>query len=793
MHPALKALLRALLASAALVLTLLLTGAAGAATLPSGFSEALVAEGLAAPTAMAFAPDGRLFVTEQGGRVRVIGADGRLRTAPFATLEVDERGERGLLGIAFDPAFAVNSYVYLYSTAGAPYAHNRITRVRAAGDVAVADSQTVILQLNPLSEATNHNGGALHFGPDGKLYAAVGDNANGANAQRLDTLLGKILRLNPDGSVPADNPFVGSATGVNAAVWALGLRNPFTFTFARDTGRMFVNDVGQAAWEEINDGVAGGNYGWPESEGPTSDPRFRSPVYAYRNGTGTDAGCAITGGAFYNPPLAVFPPEYVGDYFFADFCGGWIRRLDATDGSVAGFASGIGAPVDLTVGDDGALYVLARAPGSVTRIFATSSAAPGITRQPASQTVAAGRSASFSVAASGAPPLTIQWQRDGVDIPGATGATYTLLSAQVADSGARFRARLTNTAGAAMSAEAVLTVTPGSAPTGTIETPPPGALYRAGDTIAYSGSAADAEDGTLPASAFTWRVDFHHDLHSHPTVPATSGVRGGSFTIPTSGETSANVWYRIVLTVQDSAGLSHTSFRDVRPRTAAVRLASDPPGLELRLDGQPVTAPVTFTGVVGVERTVSAPSPQTLGGRTWVFERWSDGGAPLHTISTPESDTTLTAVFRPVPEQGRGLRGEYFGAANLSGSRLVRTDAAIDFDWAAGSPDPLLGSDGFSVRWTGELEPRYSESYTLTTSSDDGVRLWVDGRLLIDHWNDHPVTDASGTLTLIAGRRYSVRLEYYENRGLAAARLTWASASQTREPIPANRLSPPSS
>ena len=96
------------------------------------------------------------------------------------------------------------------------------------------------------------------------------------------------------------------------------------------------------------------------------------------------------------------------------------------------------------------------------------------------------------------------------------------------------------------------------------------------------------------------------------------------------------------------------------------------------------------------------------------------------------------------------------------------------------------------MRWTGELEPRYSESYTLTTSSDDGVRLWVDGRLLIDHWNDHPVTDASGTLTLIAGRRYSVRREYYENRGLAVARLTWASASQTREPVPASRLSPPS-
>jgi len=165
MQPASTASLRVLLASATLVLALLLPGAAGAATLPSGFSETLLAEGLTAPTAMAFAPDGRLFVTEQGGRVRVIGVDGRLRAAPFAALSVDDRGERGLLGIAFDPAFAANSYVYLYSTATAPYAHNRISRVRAEGDVAVPGSQTVILELNPLGEATNHNGGALHFGP----------------------------------------------------------------------------------------------------------------------------------------------------------------------------------------------------------------------------------------------------------------------------------------------------------------------------------------------------------------------------------------------------------------------------------------------------------------------------------------------------------------------------------------------------------------------------------------------------------------------------------------------------
>ena len=139
----------------------------------------------------------------------------------------------------------------------------------------------MILELDNLSGATNHNGGALAFGPDGKLYAAVGENANGANAQTLANLHGKMLRLNSDGTIPTDNPFYTTATGRNRAIWALGLRNPFTFAFNPNGPEMFINDVGQNTWEEINDGRAGANYGWPTTEGATSDPRFVSPRYAY--------------------------------------------------------------------------------------------------------------------------------------------------------------------------------------------------------------------------------------------------------------------------------------------------------------------------------------------------------------------------------------------------------------------------------------------------------------------------------------------------------------------------------
>ena len=340
---------------------------ADAATVPAGFTDSLVAAGLANPTAMALAPDGRIFVCEQGGTLRVI-KNGVLLAAPFLTVTVDSSGERGLLGVAFDPNFVSNQLVYIYYTATTPTVHNRISRFTAAGDVAMAGSETIVMDLEGLSTATNHNGGALHFGSDGNLYVAVGDNANGNNAQSLSNRLGKMLRISSTGGIPLDNPFFNQATGDNRAIWALGLRNPFTFSFQPGVGRMFINDVGQSTWEEINDGIAGSNYGWPTCEGFCNPPNasFRDPIFAYANDAQT---CAITGGAFYNPQVAQFPSNYIGNYFFADFCGGWIRTLDPAMGNaVAGFATGISLPVDLQVSADGFLYYLARGSGSVNRI-----------------------------------------------------------------------------------------------------------------------------------------------------------------------------------------------------------------------------------------------------------------------------------------------------------------------------------------------------------------------------------------------------------------------------------------
>ena len=339
------------------------SGTAAAATLPSGFSETLIASGLRQPTAMTFAPDGRLFVCEQGGTLRVI-KNGVLLPTPFVSLTVSSVGERGLLGVAFDPQFASNRFVYVYYTATTPNVHNRVSRFIAAGDVAQAGSETILMDLEPLG-ATNHNGGAIHFGTDGKLYIAVGENAVGANSQTLANRLGKILRINADGSIPTDNPFYNQAIGVNRSIWALGLRNPFTFAVQPLSGEMHINDVGQNTWEEINLGVAGANYGWPATEGPTSNPAYRSPLLAYTHAS--SGGCAISGGAFHSMLTVRLPYRYWGAYFFADLCGGWIRARHI-NGDVSELAAGISQPVDLAFASDDSLYYLARGGGSTTGV-----------------------------------------------------------------------------------------------------------------------------------------------------------------------------------------------------------------------------------------------------------------------------------------------------------------------------------------------------------------------------------------------------------------------------------------
>ena len=442
--------------------------------------------------------------------------------------------------------------------------------------------------------------------------------------------------------------------------------------------------------------------------------------------------------------------------------------------------------------EDGSLYYVARVNGGTTGVvyrITYGATAPAITSQPTSRSVAPGTSVTFSVRASGAAPLRYQWQRNGANIPGATSQDYTLASAATTDNGARFRAVVSNDYGSTTSAEAVLTVTSNQAPTATIATPATGTLYSGGSTISFSGTGTDPEDGTLAASAFTWQVDFHHDTHSHPFMAATSGMTSGAFTVPTTGETSANVWYRIYLTVRDSAGATHTVQRDVLPRKVTLTLATSPAGLQLELDGQPIATPASFEAVAGIVRALEAPG-QTSGTTTYEFVSWSDGGAAAHSVSTPAVNTTYTATFRQAATGGGGLSATYFNNVDFTGTTVTRIDPGIDFTWGTGSPASAIAADTFSARWTGEVEAPYSGTYTFYTVSDDGVRLWVNGVQLVNHWSNQGASKDRGTIALTAGQRYSIRMEYYENGGKATARLLWSHASIAKAPVPASRLFP---
>ncbi len=632
-------------------LALLPATAVDAATLPAGFSEAQVAGGLANPTAMAVAPDGRIFVCLQDGQLRVIKHDVLLPT-PFLSVQTDSVGERGLLGVTFDPNFTSNGFVYVYYTATSPILRNRVSRFTASGDVAQPGSGKVIFELDPLvATRKNHNGGALHFGQDGKLYIAVGDNMfPWDNAQNTSNLFGKLLRINPDGTMPSDNPFFNQFTDNNRAIWALGLRNPFTFAVQPTSGRIFINDVGEETWEEINEGTAGANYGWPATEGMHSDERYQNPLFAYGHGDGSTRGCSITGGAFYNPAVLQFPAQHADDYFFADFCNGWIRRLDPQTMQVSSFASGILNPVDLRVSSDGSLYYLSRGNsgagnGKVVKIHYGAGQAPGIAAHPASVTVSVGQSATFSVSASGSAPLSYQWQRNGENISGANGASYKVSSSGLFDNGARFRVIVANSAATVTSNEAILTVTTTKPPVATITTPASGTTYAAGERIVYTGSAVDPEDGALPPSAFTWWVVFHHADHEHPFISPSSGSANGEFVVPSIGETSTDVWYRIHLKVIDSVGLAHTMYRDIKPRTVQLTVKTEPTGLRIMLDEQPVKDRATIRSVVGMARSIRILTPQQHNGKWYHYKRWSQGGGPAVLVTTPPKDTIFTAIF----------------------------------------------------------------------------------------------------------------------------------------------------
>ncbi|MGB7156792.1 MAG: PQQ-dependent sugar dehydrogenase [Tepidisphaeraceae bacterium] len=663
-----------------------------AANLPSGFREVQVVTGLPEVTSMDFSPDGRLFITELDGSVRVVKNGQKLAT-PFLQLNVDRYNNRGLIGIEFDPNFAVNRYVYVFYSTPDPSnpdvvdnnSVNRVSRFRASNtnkDVYETGSEVVLLNNIP-NDLGGHNGGAMHFGKDGMLYVTTGETGISTYAQDLNSLAGKILRLNvknyPNSIIPSDNPFVGQS-GRRPEIWAYGLRHPYTAAIHPVTGQYFANDVGSDKWEEINEIQKGKNYGWNKVEGNSSNSAYKNPIYQYSH---NGSGAAIVGSTFYTANQ--FPTSYQDQYFFADFEDGWVKVLNPATKAVTNFATNLKAPVDLDVGPDGALYYLAyndrysttanrsvykfeyvgegnRAPSAEYAVNPTSGTAP--------------LAVTFDASESSDPdgdPLTYFW--DFGD-----GATSTeMIVTHTYESAGVFQPTLVATdSGGLFDHDTLPTINANnSVPTGTITLPATGTTYRAGDTIAFAGAGADPEDGTLGNSSFSWSVRLFHNTHAHPFL-TFNNTQADSFTIPNPpDEVEANQWYRIMLTVTDSAGGTHSSFVDVTPLTSVVTLGTNVPGLNVELDGQAVPDGTAFTGVENAIRTIGAAAIQVLDGRWYQFESWSDGGAAQHPINTPIDDGSYTAnyVEIPVPESA---------TIPASGDTYVRDGASASLNFGDG-------------------------------------------------------------------------------------------------------------
>jgi glucose/arabinose dehydrogenase len=401
------------------------TAAASVATLPAGFSDEIVASGIRQATVMAFLPDGRILIAGKPGTIQVV-KNGSLLPTPLLDISQDNPdvsarrinyySDRGLVGLAIDPNFATNGYIYVnyaYAIPGQNLADPtvaHISRFTVVGDTASPSSEKVIVgTINTPCPATPdggdclpnyygvHQGGNLRFAPDGMLFASTGDgsqfntsDAKSLNAQNINSLAGKILRIDTNGAGLNTNPFWNQNPNPNAAsskVWAVGFRNPFRVNFRPGTSIPYVGDVGNDKWEEVNVGATGANFGWPCFEGPdqgaslfrtssvctplyTNPPPsgLKAPLTAYSH---NGAGAAVTGGAFYTGTS--YPTQYRGAYFFADYANGWIKYLtvNASDGLVNGatdFASSVTAPTDVEMGPDDSLYYLSFAYDSTSAL-----------------------------------------------------------------------------------------------------------------------------------------------------------------------------------------------------------------------------------------------------------------------------------------------------------------------------------------------------------------------------------------------------------------------------------------
>jgi glucose/arabinose dehydrogenase len=709
------------------------------------FQNEVLATGFDLPTTFEFLPDGRMLVAELQGKVKVLPPP-YTQADPGLFLQITNIGsagvQQGVYDLVLDPDFTNNHYYYVFYTLGTPN-HDRVSRFTAnAAVTGTVPGSELVLYEDPQDADAEHHGGALNFANDGKLLFTTGEHFQAQLAPLLTSPRGKVHRINPDGTIPTDNPFYdGSGPNVDS-IWARGLRNPFRAYYDPPTGRLFIGDVGgndpSTSKEEVDLGVRGANYGWPDSEGPCAAP-CTSPLLSYPH-AGRDA--AVTGGFVYHG--TAFPAAYRGAYFYADYAQNWIRGLtldaggtvtgtfnfEPADGSVDGPYGDI---VYLAEGPDGALYYAdlgysdesgTYGVSKIRRIkYVQSNRAPVVNASADPTSGPTPLNVTFSSAGSSDPEghaLTYAWDFGDGGTSTEANPTHTYPTAGA------YQARLTVSDGVNTSLSTPITISAGSVPSATILAPTDGARFRAGDVITYSGAGTDPDDGTLPASAFTWNIDFLHDGHVHPGTPIT-GVTSGSFTIPTSGhDFSGNTRYRITLTVRDSTGLTSTQSVTVLPDKVDLAFDTVPTGRTVYVDGIARTAPFVLDTLVGFSHTIEARN-QTAGSTAYTFSSWSDGGAQQHTITAPASAQSWTATFTAT-QQPTGLVGAW---GFDEGSGTTATDSSGSGNngalSGAGATWSTAGKHGGALSFNGTAgKVTVAHSASLSLSSSYTLEAWVN-------------------------------------------------------------------
>jgi len=691
-------------------------------SLPDGWRRVLVSDSLDEATTVVCLRDGRVLVGERDGGIKVVAGGVLLPTELTQVPSDTSNGERGLMALAVASDFATTQHLYCYGTA--PNAKNRIVRYTLQGNGIVPGSESLVWEC-PVTAQLGHNGGGFAFGGDGRIYLALGEHYTSPYSQDLTTPLGKLLRMERDGAVPTDNPFV-NVPGAEGRVWALGLRNPFRLSTDPLTGTVWIGDVGgnsPQAWEEVNRAVGGANYGWPAQEGnscSTGDcSTYTTPVWSLRHDDRVRVPVVGRAGVILGPVVRhpSWPVETQGNLLVADYPNRSLRRvvLDAA-GVVVADPLFLASPeastlTDLDFAPDGTLWTTTYGPlwsGSTERSslhkierLSTGNQPPVAVATSSSVTGPTPLAVNFQGSGSfdpdnGPAPLTYLWEFGD-------GAVATTANAQHSYTNAgTYQARLTVDDGAASATSTTIVVRAGNPPVPTIAAPalPNELRYVAGQTISYTGSAVDVEDGTLPPSSLSWQVLLLHGGHTHPYYGPVQGT-SGSFTIPSTGHSPEATSYQIELEARDSSGLVSRIVRSLAPTPSTVRVHTAPSGIPVYVDGESESTPWSSTSLQGFVHELEvqrwyATSTQILG-----FVRWNDGDRSLKKLwAAPSGGATLLAQYGRIYPNNTAAR--VTAAARDAQWDVVQ--GVLDQD-ATASGGLLFGRDATGAREMGVSMP----------------------------------------------------------------------------------------